>query len=339
VQRRLRRIKPSCFYRVFPVVSCGVLWGGSDVAQARLLTDQIWKTVTSQAKKARNPAYVAVAYFGKGASKLLPLPPRSRLVVDASERAVSSGQTHPADLKKVQRRGATIYSVPNLHAKIYAFDKSAIIGSANASNHSARNLIEAVVQTDDRATMRACREFVRGLCLSEVTPGTLDRLQKIYRPPRLPGPHGHSRHGIAPELPRLSLVQLEIELPPRESRQTWKEGMQEARRKKRHRDYICDYFWLDDNTTMRVREKVIQITDEGRNRYFVTPPAEIINLRKWRRGRQQILFVYFEHPKVSRVRLESLARRIGYGAKKRLFRSGLVRNAAFKEKLLAAFGA
>jgi hypothetical protein len=36
----------------------------------------------------------------------------SRLVVDASENAVKSGQTHPADLKKLQNRGVVIYSYP-----------------------------------------------------------------------------------------------------------------------------------------------------------------------------------------------------------------------------------
>jgi len=48
---------------------------------------------------------MAVAYFGKGASRLLPLTAGSRLVVDASECAVASGQTCPADLIKLVARG------------------------------------------------------------------------------------------------------------------------------------------------------------------------------------------------------------------------------------------
>ncbi|MGA8613638.1 MAG: phospholipase D family protein [Xanthobacteraceae bacterium] len=310
------------------------------MAGAELITDGIWETVTSEAKKARNPAYVAVAYFGQGASKLLPLPPHSRLVVDASDRTVSSGQTSPTDLKKMQQRGTVIYSVPNLHAKIYAFDQTVIIGSANASNHSAHNLIEAGLRTAERAVIRASRNFVRSMCLVEVTPKTLDRLQKIYRPPKLGGSNRRSlTRRITPELPPLRLMQVEVEDPPRESKQTEKIGMREARQKKRHRDYICDYFWTDYNSPQRRGEKIVLVTEESANHFLVSPPAEIIHLRRWGRDRHRITFVYVEHSNMRRVSLDALARRIGYGAKKKLHGSGLVRNAAFKEKLLAAFGA
>ena len=70
-----------------------------NMQKSDLLTDRIWQSLTSSAKKCRKPSFVAVAYFGKGASKLLPLRPNSRLVVDASENAVKSGQTCPAELK------------------------------------------------------------------------------------------------------------------------------------------------------------------------------------------------------------------------------------------------
>jgi PLD-like domain len=65
----------------------------------QFVTGGIWKSLTASAKAARKPSLVAVAYFGQGASKLLPLRTGSRLVVDASEGAVKSCQTHPADLK------------------------------------------------------------------------------------------------------------------------------------------------------------------------------------------------------------------------------------------------
>jgi hypothetical protein len=77
--------------------------------KTQFVTHDIWKSLTASAKAARKPSFVAVAYFGQGASKLLPLLAGSRLVVDASENAVKSGQTHPADLKKLQMRGVVIY--------------------------------------------------------------------------------------------------------------------------------------------------------------------------------------------------------------------------------------
>jgi phosphatidylserine/phosphatidylglycerophosphate/cardiolipin synthase-like enzyme len=76
---------------------------------AQFITRGVWKSITASAKAARKPALVAVAYFGQGASKLMRLPAGSRLVVDASEGAVKSGQTHPADLIRLQKRGVVIY--------------------------------------------------------------------------------------------------------------------------------------------------------------------------------------------------------------------------------------
>src|SRR6266849_1013159 len=131
----------------------------------RLMTTGIWDALAKAARRSKKPAHVAVAYFGKGAADLLPLPAGSRLVVDASEAAVKSGQTHPADLERMRRRKATIYSVQNLHAKVFAFDKAIFIGSANASKHSAKTLQEAVFFTTDAAIGRTARGFIKGLCL------------------------------------------------------------------------------------------------------------------------------------------------------------------------------
>jgi hypothetical protein len=161
----------------------------------QFVTDGVWKSLTASAKAARKPALVAVAYLGQGASKLLPLPAGSRLVVDASKGAVKSGQTHPADLKRLQKRGVVIYSYPSLHAKVYAFDGFAFIGSANASNRSAGTLTEALVRTSDQAVVRSAKAFVRNLCRDELSPGRLDRLQKMYRPPRIPG-RSKERHNV-----------------------------------------------------------------------------------------------------------------------------------------------
>ena len=66
-----------------------------------LITDRIWSTITSAARSDVGDASVAVAYFGAGASKLLPLKRGSRLVVDFSERAVKSGQTCPSEILKL----------------------------------------------------------------------------------------------------------------------------------------------------------------------------------------------------------------------------------------------
>src|SRR4051812_17837057 len=72
--------------------SRGALGRGDLRMSSRLFIEGLWPELTRTARKCRQRCAVAVAYFGKGASKLLPLLRGSTLVVDASERAVTSGQ-------------------------------------------------------------------------------------------------------------------------------------------------------------------------------------------------------------------------------------------------------
>jgi phosphatidylserine/phosphatidylglycerophosphate/cardiolipin synthase-like enzyme len=204
-----------------------------------LLTAGIWKLITAAAKTARKPSYVAVAYFGQGASKLLPLRANSRLVVDASDNAVKSGQTHPADLKRLQGRGVVIYSVANLHAKIYVFDSTAFVGSANVSNNSAGTLIESMIRTTDHGIVHSAKSFVDGLCLDELSPGTLDRLQKIYRRPRLskgmkPKRGSAVTRNTQADLRRLFLTQLVRHEPPKGSEAAQERGLKAAMSRRKH---------------------------------------------------------------------------------------------------------
>jgi hypothetical protein len=57
-------------------------------------------------------------------------------------------------------------------------------------------------------------------------------------------------------------------------------------------------------------------------------------VRLFTRKNRRVTFVYYEHPDLRRIKLDKLARHIAYGARKRLFRHGLVRDQAFAEKLL-----
>ena len=108
-----------------------------------LVSQGIWPTLTKTVRGSRQRCAVAVAYFGKGARHLLPLSKGSSLVVDASERSVASGQTCPADLLTLVKRGVVVYSVANLHAKVLY----------GRSNH---HKIEAIFKCFARAMRYAC---------------------------------------------------------------------------------------------------------------------------------------------------------------------------------------
>jgi hypothetical protein len=79
---------------------------------SQLVTTSVWKKITSAAKSATKPSFAAVAYFGSKGDKLLPLRSGSKLVVDASLGAVSTGITDPKALRRLHNDGVKVFSMP-----------------------------------------------------------------------------------------------------------------------------------------------------------------------------------------------------------------------------------
>jgi hypothetical protein len=150
-----------------------------------LLTPRVWKEITAAAVISK-AAHVAVAYFGAAGDKLLPLTKGSSIVVDATLPTLAAGSTCPMALERLRKRGTDIYSAQHLHAKVYAFDSVAFVGSANASNRSQFTLIEAVLRVDTEVEISAARAFVKSICLTKLSATDLAELSQYYRPPRFP---------------------------------------------------------------------------------------------------------------------------------------------------------
>ena len=70
----------------------------------KILQDDLWPTITKLAKKSKRK-YVAVAYLGHGANRLLPLRKDDSLVIDMSLDTVKNGQTDPHEVEKDGKRG------------------------------------------------------------------------------------------------------------------------------------------------------------------------------------------------------------------------------------------
>ena len=302
----------------------------------------IWPQLTKAVRGSRQRDAVAVAYFGKGASNLLPLHKGSRLVVDASEHSVKSGQTCPDDLIKLVKRGVKVYSVPNLHAKVFVLGRAAYIGSANVSNNSANKLVEAVIRTTEPRAVRAARSFVEDHCLYELSPTVLKRLSKLYRPPRIPGGKSSGPNPPLgdPTLPRLFLAQI--------FREDWSEreqgqhaaGEVVAKKYRKHpRSWEQDSFSETGECKYQRGDVIIQVTEEDDGKFFVSPPGNVLHVRRTRRsGNRRKSFVYLEYPNRRRQKREALARSLGGSALKQLKRNGSV-SVAFKEALLKNWSA
>lgn len=85
------------------------------------------------------------------------------LIVDASDGAITSGQTSAPILIAAHKRGAKTYSCPNLHAKVFLFDQIAVVGSANLSRSSQKDLIEAAVVSDQPSVVSQAWHLIEQL--------------------------------------------------------------------------------------------------------------------------------------------------------------------------------
>lgn len=302
--------------------------------------DRPWSRLTAVVRESRVPVHAAVAYYGKGAGRLLPLSKGSRLVVDASEHAVSSGQTSPKDLLAAHRKGVRVFSVRNLHAKVFVVGRRAFVGSTNASMHSKDGLVEAVLETSDSGAVSAAREFITDHCREELGPRALAVLQKLYREPLIPGGKRTPKRkekGVAALHSPLRLAQLRLIELTEEDQKTQEAGLSEAMRRRKKRASTVESYRLVGSRLPALFDDVIQITDEGDGSPLVAPPGKVIYLRKHRAGSRPCTFVYLELPsKYRRVRQDALAKRLGRGWKKQLARDGLVRNAVAAASLRTA---
>jgi hypothetical protein len=111
----------------------------------KLLSADLWTTIGQKALKAKR-RLAAIAYVTD--PRLLPLGAGDVLVVDASDASIAAGRTSAKVLAGYFRAGASLFNVPNLHAKVLVLDDCAVIGSANASRRSTEYYVEASVISD-----------------------------------------------------------------------------------------------------------------------------------------------------------------------------------------------
>ena len=122
---------------------------------------QVWPTIARLSKKA-GPRYAAIAYLGREAPKLLTMRRGDVLVVNAGPQALTAGATHPEALAVFVERGVQVFSLPNLHSKVFVNRDTAVVGSANASANSAR-VEEAIVVLTTVTARRDVRAYVERL--------------------------------------------------------------------------------------------------------------------------------------------------------------------------------
>jgi len=121
----------------------------------KILSSDIWKEIGKRAKTA-NRRKAAIAYVTRDQ---IGFKAGDVLVVDASKKAIASGQTDAPQLRELSRKGVAIYSQEGLHAKVLLLGTYSVVGSANMSGSSG-DLIEAAVISDSAVVASGIDSFI-----------------------------------------------------------------------------------------------------------------------------------------------------------------------------------
>lgn len=124
-----------------------------------LLGDRVWENVQPWLAGHKH-LDAAIGYVGSTGGKVLVPAPGSRVIVDGSAPALAQGMTSPTVLGRWVRAGVQVASLAGLHAKCMVITPAAgrpvaVIGSANASQHSTTQLRELAVLLDSEELVAA----------------------------------------------------------------------------------------------------------------------------------------------------------------------------------------
>lgn len=305
--------------------------------KTELITKNIWKRLTLEAKKHSRKAMVAVAYFSKGASSMLPLRQGSILLVDASEKAVKAGQTCPEELLKLYDKGVKIYSKNWLHTKMFIFGNNLFVGSTNAS-HNSKHMTEAVIKTSEKKNVNEAKNFIKSSCKIELGREQLIGLQKKYKEPKffnlIREKRKHSRKKKFVNESSFYVYHLELTNWKEDEEKQFEIGEKEAKKKriKKLRHYVEAFLW-EGKLVAKTGDIVMQILDEGKKTY-VLPPGTIIHQRRWKHKGKEKAMTFVEVPNKRRKSLKIVESRLNRRERELLKRNG-AKNSALAEKLNA----
>jgi hypothetical protein len=290
------------------------------------IADRIWPRMRAAVKRQPGRCRIAVAYFGSGGAKRLPMTRGSTLVVDMSEHVVKSGQTNPAEIVTLLKKGVDVHSAPGLHAKVFVVGRQAFVGSTNASQNSESALIEAVVRSGDPLFVATCRDFVQSLAGERITLHQAKAMMKVYRAPRFPGKRARrktdsSLRGV-PQHSRLWLVSLKEGDWDDEDYAAEKAGQPAAKQRLKSTKWfkVDDFRWNGNDRLANELERgelVLQVTKTTRSRKVVEPVGRVIHLRRYsRRGHHRIMVFLETRKRLRKKPLHGVLALLGPSAKR-----------------------
>lgn len=260
----------------------------------KIISANLWDTIQKKAKHAQH-CRAAIAYVTDPA--LLPLRNGDLLVTDASNASIAAGRTSAVTLEKYFKSGVDLFSLSDLHAKVLVLDDWAVVGSANASQHSALVYFEAAVLSDRPDLVGQADKLVAFLAKAGTS---IDEyfVKRILKIPVVKAPHtptgASTRTQAKPSLDQKSwLVSLrgEATYPGDEG---IVEGIAEQIQKKvSSKAGVVDWFWWSGNARFLTKAKEGDVVIE-----CWRPMSKIVTTRGVRVFRHGRIAKIFQEPGV-----------------------------------------
>lgn len=215
---------------------------------------------------------------------------------------VRNGQTNPFEIEEYIKKGVNVYTLEDLHAKVYVFGSKAIVCSANVSQNSSQSLVEVGILCDDKETVSQARGLVKSLEAEPVTPSYLELCKKNYKPPKYRGRqkekskyYSQSNLWIVGVWPRESTNNQERSLDE-------KETIAAETKLANTKSYEASLLRWPGNTdfaeNIKIGDWVLQIWNNEK----VIPPSRVVHLRRFKSfdtNNRPRIFVYLEEPRPS----------------------------------------
>lgn len=284
-----------------------------------LLSGSVWGRISKLSQSSLS-TLAAAPYFGSGATNLLSLKEGDTLVVKFDREAIGTGQVDPREIIKAIKKGVNVHSCANLHAKVYVFGKTAVVGSSNVSQNSERHLLEACVETTEKNTVSSVRRFIKRLLGDRVGLDYAQEMVSFYRPPiRSTSTQTRTRKNkqlpVHSDLWLVSLVEggwRDIDYEQAEK------GRPEAKKAlKNPRSSRLDEFncWEKNLSRYKVGLRIILCTKTSDGEALVSPPARVVKVQKYTAKGKRRAIIYLETPKKYRRRkIDAVLRSLGPNA-------------------------
>jgi len=240
--------------------------------------------------------------------------------VDCRPATARSGSTSPAALRSYLDADVDVRRWAWLHAKVYVFGNTAVIGSANATINSAIRLDEAVVVLTAKSDVDAARKFVDELCdgAPAISSDWLDMCEAAWRPPkeRLPP---NPREGWTPIPDGDDWTLWVIETEPWDTPAYVEEAIDRQRRSVRSRHigaFRVETVTWDRQPPFKKGDVIVEVRtfDSGRTKVYA--PAQVEALWIAKRGRASRRMVTMlrptGYPAISATRLDAALESVGW---------------------------